>query len=128
MDEYGYVTDLELAKKILIEFFITGEYQYRDSWFRDKSGYYKEFLTQIKNELQPYDEGGFVFFDKDGTPYFGGPEGASGYWIQEVNQWYKVCKIQGPSINGAVSDLNNENTIFYEVEGELKCFVLHEID
>lgn len=126
MDEYGYITDLELAKKILIEFFTTGEYQYRDSWFDDKDGYYKAFLTQIKNELQPYDEG-FVFYEEDGTPYFGGPEGACGYWIQELNKWFEEIK-RCPSVNGAVSDLNNENTVFYEVDGELKCFVIHELD
>lgn len=126
MDEYGYITDLELAKKILIEFFTTAGYQYRDSWFRDEDGYYKEFLTKIKNELQSYDEG-FVFYEEDGTPYFGGPEGASGYWIQEANKCYEEIK-RCPSVVGAVSDFNNENKVFYEIDGELKCFVLHELD
>lgn len=127
MDEDGNIIDLELAKKILIEFFTTSEYQYRDSWFNDKNGYYKEFLTKIKNELQPFD-GGFVFYEEDGTPYFGGPEGACGYWIQDANEWYKECNLLGPSVAGAVSDLNNENTVFCEVDGELKCFVIHELD
>lgn len=126
MDEYGYITDLELAKKILIEFFTTKEYQYRDSWINDKDGSYKEFLNQIKNELYPYD-GGFTFKHEDGGVFFGGPEGASGYYIQEVNKCFEEIK-RCPSISGAVSDLNNKNTVFYEVNGELKCFVLHELD
>lgn len=126
MNEFGYVTDLELAKKILIKFFITGEYQYRDSWINDKDGHYKEFLNKIKNELQQYDEG-FVFFEEDGTPYFGGPEGASGYWIQEAGKCFEEIK-KCPSVDGAISDLNNENKVFYEIDGELKCFVLHELD
>lgn len=127
MDEHGFVTDLELAKKILIEFFTTAEYQYRDSWFHDKDGHYKKFLNQIKNELQQFD-GGFVFFEKDGTPYFGGPEGDSGLYIQELNEWYRIWKIQGPSVDGAVSDLNNQRKVFYEVDGELKCFIILEMD
>lgn len=126
MDEYGYVTDLELAKKILIEFFTTKEYQYRDSWIHDKDGSYKEFLNQIKNELYSYD-GGFTFKHEDGGIFFEGPEGASGYYIQEVNKCFEEIK-RCPSISGAVSDLNNKNTVFYEVNGELKCFVLHELD
>lgn len=126
MDEFGYVTDLELAKKILIEFFTTGEYSGRDSWIYDENGYYKEFLNQIKNELYPYDEG-FTFKRKEGGIHFGGPEGASGYYIQEASKCFEEIK-RCPSVAGAVSDLNNENTVFYEVDGELKCFVLHELD
>lgn len=30
--------------------------------------------------------------------------------------------------DGYLSDLNNENKIFYEVDGELKCFIIHESD
>lgn len=126
MDEFGYVTNLELAKKILIEFFTTKEYQYRDSWIYDKDGHYKEFLDQIKNELYPYDLG-FTFKHEDGGIFFGGPECASGYYIQEVNKCFEEHK-RCPSVAGAVSDLNNENTIFYEIDEELKCFVLHELD
>lgn len=60
---------------------------------------------------------------------FGGPEGSSGYWIQEVSEWLKEMKLTKCwSVDGLVSDLNNENKVFYEVEGELKCFIIHEGD
>lgn len=121
MNEHGYVTDLELAKKILIEFFSTKEYQYEDNF-----DYHKEFLNKIKNKLYPYDDG-FTFKHEDGGTFFGGPQFASGYYIQEVNKFFEEIK-QYPSVDGAISDLNNENTVFYEIDGKLQCFVLHELD
>lgn len=62
-----------------------------------------------------------------GGTYFGGPDGDSGLWIQELSEWIKEHKDDG-SINGWVSDLNNERKVFYEVNGELKCFIIHEGD
>lgn len=123
MDENGMVIDLELAKAILIEFFTTGEYQFAGC---DES--YKKFLEKIKTELI-YNGDYFTFKDSEGYTYFGGPEGSSGYWIQEASEWLKEMKLTKCwSVNGLVSDLNNENKVFYEVEGELKCFVIHEGD
>ena len=59
----------------------------------------------------------------------GGPEGSSGYWIQEASEWFKEMKlIKCWSVTGLVSDLNNENKVFYEINGELKCFIIHEGD
>ena len=53
--------------------------------------------------------------------------GTSGYWIQEMSEWVEDAK-RCHSVNGYLSDLNNENKIFYEVDGELKCFIIHESD
>ena len=122
MDEYGYVIDVELAKAILIEFFSTGEYQY-NKYDAD----YQEFYAKINSDLVDIGDG-YSFIDpENGHSYFGGPEGASGYWIQEMSKWVEDAK-RCHSINGYLSDLNNENKIFYEVDGELKCFIIHESD
>lgn len=120
MDEYGYVIDLELAKAIIIEFFSTGEYKY-DGYKEN----YKEFYGKIKSELI-YNGDYFTFEYETGT-YFGGPEGDSGLWIQELSEWIKEYK-EYDSTNGLVSALNNERKVFYEVNGELKCFIIHEGD
>lgn len=122
MDEYGYVIDVELAKAILIEFFSTGEYQY-NKYDAD----YQEFYAKISSDLVDIGDG-YSFIDpENGHSYFGGPEGASGYWIQEMSEWVEDAK-RCHSVDGYLSDLNNENKIFYEVDGELKCFIIHESD
>lgn len=122
MDENGMITDLELAKAILIEFFTTGKYEY------ENSSYHKHFINRIKNELF-YNEDYYTFKDNKGLTYFGGPEGACGYWIQEVSEWIKWAKkLNEISVCGLTTDLNNENKVFYEIDGELKCFIIHEGD
>lgn len=119
MDENGYVINLELAKNILIEYFSTSGYFY---------GVNENFLKQIKSELV-FTGDYYTFEDKNGGTFFGGPDGACGYWIQEMSEWIKWAKKLGSvSVSGLVSDLNNENKVFYEVNGELKCFIIHEGD
>ena len=44
-----------------------------------------------------------------------------------MSKWVEDAK-RCHSIDGYLSDLNNENKIFYEVDGELKCFIIHESD
>lgn len=129
IDCWGNVTDIELAKKILVEFFTTGEYKFRDSQFRDKDGSYKAFLEEIENELVSFD-GGFTFMIEDNLYHFGGPEGSSGYLIQEMSHYIEEAVTRSPEMGLAflANVLNDEHTVFYEVDGEIKCFVLHELD
>ena len=82
IDKYGYVTDLELAKDILVEYFSSGQYKYR----RDLA----ELLEKIRSS-----------------------------WLKDHDS---------PSIYGRVRDLNDEDKVFFEINGELKCFILHELD
>lgn len=116
IDKYGYVVDLELAKDILIEYFSSGRFEYL----------YKqeELCDKIRNNLIDYEEG-YSFRDENGT-YFGGPDGMSGYIICELQGWLKENKT--PSVDGIVRDINNEEKVFFEINGELKCFILHESD
>lgn len=116
IDKYGYVTDLELAKDILVEYFSSGQYKYR----RDLA----ELLEKIRSSLIKYEDG-YTFDDEDGLT-FGGPEGSSGYTICELSSWLKDHN--SPSIYGRVRDLNDEDKVFFEINGELKCFILHELD
>lgn len=121
MDENGNVIDLELAKAILIEFFSTNMY-----WWERREN--QKFLEKIKTELI-YNDDYFTFKDSEGYTYFGGPEGASEYWIQEVYEWVRERKLSKCwSIDGLVTDLNNEDKVFYEIDGEIKCFIIHEGD
>lgn len=116
INEYGYVIDLELAKDILIEYFSSGRYQYCNEL--------EELRNKIRDNLIKYD-GGYSFRDENGT-YFGGPDGMSGYVICELYGWIK--ENNPPSTYGIVRDLNDEEKVFFEINGELKCFILHELD
>lgn len=116
IDEYGYVVDLELAKDILIEYFSSGQYKY----CRKLEG----LREKIRSSLIKYDEG--YTFEDEGGIHFDGPDGSSGYTICELNSWLKDHT--PPSIYGTVRDLNNEDKVFFEINGELKCFILHELD
>lgn len=118
IDEYGLVIDLELAKKILIEYFSTGVYEYDDN---------DELIHKIKSDLIQVEEIDYTFRDEEGYTHFGGPDGDSGFWIQELNGWMEENK-GCCSIDGIMSDINNERKVFYEVNGDLKCFILHESD
>lgn len=110
------VIDLELAKAIIIEFFSTGEYnRYKEE--------YKKFYDKIKSEL--IYNGDYFTFETE--TYFGDPDRDCGLLIQELSEWIKEHK-DNSSINGWVSDLNDERKVFYEVNEELKCFILMEAD
>lgn len=114
MDEYGYVTDLELAKNILI------------MYFSSKYILEKKLCERIKNELIAYDNG-FTFNTQYG-PNFGGPDGSSGYVIQTLDRWL----IEHPEnlyfLGGQLQDLNRNDGVFYKVEDKLTYFVLSELD
>ncbi len=114
MDEYGYVKDVELAKTILT------------MYFGSKFMLETELLEQIKSSLVYYD-GGFTFNTPHGS-YFGGPFGMSGYVIQTLESWLKENPKNQCSVSGQVSDLNEHELVFYELEGNLTCFVLSELD
>lgn len=59
----------------------------------------------------------------------GGPDDSRGYWIQEMSEWLRwKKKLWLFSNEKLISWLNNENKVFYEINGELKCFIIHEGD
>lgn len=119
IDEFdGTVTDLDLAKSILIEYFSANE---------DEFGYEAiEICKRIKEELEEQD---FEYFlrDEEGELFFDGPEGFCGYKIRELSYWLKE-HIEHPSIYGYIRDLNSSRKVFYEINGEPKCFILEEAD
>ena len=113
MNEDGYVCDLDLAKSILI------------MYFSNKFIFKRGLCPKIKDELVEF-EGGFTFLDGDHYN-FGGPDQMSGYVIQTLEgclKEYEEC----PSMSGAAAYLNTFDVVFYEIEGEIKCFVLKELD
>ena len=111
----GTVTDLELAKSILIAYFQANEPEF---------GYEAiEICNRIKNELEELDHEYFLR-NEDNDLFFGGPEGFSGYRIQELSKWLKEQK----EYPGYLYNLNSARKVFYEVNGELKCFILEEAD
>lgn len=114
----GTVTDLELAKSILIAYFQANEPEF---------GYEAiEICSRIKDELEERDYEYFLR-DEDNDLFFGGPECFTGYRIRELSLWLKECK-EHPSIHGYLYDLNSARKVFYEIDGELKCFILEEAD
>ena len=116
MDEYGFVNDLDLAKSILI------------MYFSNKFTLERELVTKIKNELVEI-EGGFTFINSDGYYHFGGPDQMDGYVIRELEGWLKEYKeISEGDSDLMLNWLNKLDVVFYEIEGELKCFVLSEFD
>ncbi len=114
MNEDGYVCDLDLAKSILI------------MYFSNKFVLERELCTKIKNELVEI-EGGFTFINPDGYYHFGGPNQMDGYVIQTLEECLKEYE-ECPSMDGAAAYLNTLDVAFYEIEGEIKCFVLKEFD
>lgn len=116
MDECGFVNDLDLAKSILI------------MYFSNKFILERELVTKIKNELVEI-EGGFTFINPDGYYHFGGPDQMDGYVIRELEGWLKEYKeISEGDSHLMLNWLNKLDVVFYEIEGELKCFVLNEFD
>ena len=118
IDKSGYVFDVDLAKDILIAYLLSKECKYGRE--------IRKLCTRVLNELIEI-EGEFFLKNEDGDLYFGGPEGYSGYRIQEISSWLEENK-QHPSIHGSVYDLNSENKVFYEINGKLECFILMEAD
>lgn len=118
IDKSGYVFDIDLAKDILIAYFLAKEFEY---------GYeVRKLCARILNELIEI-EGEFFLRNEDGDIYFDSPEGYKGYRIQEISSWLKENK-QYSSIHGYVYDLNSTNKVFYEINGKLECFILMEAD
>lgn len=116
MDEDGCVCDLDLAKSILI------------MYFSNKFTLASELCTKIKNELAEI-EGGFTFINPDGHYHFGGPDQMDGYVIRELEGWIKEYKeISSGDLHLMLNWLNELDVVFYEIKGELKCFVLSEFD
>lgn len=74
-------------------------------------------------------EGGFTFINPDGYYHFGGPDQMDGYVIRELEGWLKEYKeISEGDSHLMLNWLNELDVVFYEIEGEIKCFVLKELD
>lgn len=86
----------------------------------------RELVTKIKNELVEI-EGGFTFINPDGYYHFGGPDQMD--VIRELEGWLKEYKeISEGDSHLMLNWLNELDVVFYEIEGEIKCFVLKELD
>lgn len=63
------------------------------------------------------------------TIILGGPDQMDGYVIRELEGWLKEYKeISEGDSHLMLNWLNELDVVFYEIEGELKCFVLSEFD
>lgn len=107
------IHDLELARAILIEYFSTGQYNYGRGEYEVK---------KIKDNLIVGQEEGCFIIPLDNGHFL------EGWWIEEIEEFIEQQKHYPPSVNGRVSDLNNEEKVFYEVDGQLKQFIIHEVD
>ncbi len=63
------------------------------------------------------------------TIILGGPDQMDGYVIRELEGWLKEYKeISEGDSHLMLNWLNELDVVFYEIEGEIKCFVLKEFD
>ena len=63
------------------------------------------------------------------TIILGGPDQMDGYVIRELEGWLKEYKeISEGDSHLMLNWLNELDVVFYEIEGEIKCFVLKELD
>lgn len=118
VDEYGWVCDLELAKKIIIAHFSTIRY-YCESVYGDKT--IDDWLHRVENNLQDFN-GSFSILRDNGRYFLGGPDGWSGFIICTLDAWLKEL--------GDVdcSEVNEDILSVVEVDGKPVVFVLHESD
>lgn len=117
VDEYGWVCDVELAKRIILAHFSTMRY-YGASVYGDKS--MDEWLDKVSNDLQEFSDGFSIM--RDGGFFLGGPDGWSGFIICTLDAWLEEL--------GDISceEANEDILSVVEVDGKPVVFVLHESD
>lgn len=124
VDKYGYVEDIELAKRIITETFSRWPFCY--NWRHNCIGEertIKEWLKKVNSSLEEFDGGGFSILRGSGHYDLGGPDGWSGFFICEISHWceelndYDISEIEDPMC-----------TIFDEDNKEFVTFILHELD
>lgn len=79
-------------------------------------------VKKIKDNLIVGQEEGCFIIPSDNGHFL------EGWWIEEIEEFIEQQKYYPPSVDGRVSDLNNEEKVFYEVDGQLKQFIIHEVD
>ena len=112
VDEYGRVIDIELAKRIIIQWLYTFDNT-------------QSKIDEVQSSLFELD-GGF-FTDRDGHASFGGPYGDSGLCLYTLESWYSRHK-ECPSIYGIERDVNSERIVIIDNNGSPEVFVIHEYD
>lgn len=114
VNEYGRVVDVELAKRIIIQWLYTFDNT------QDK-------IDEVQSSLFEFDGGFFTNKSINDTISFGGPYGDSGLCIYTLNSYYDYCK-EYPSINGTERDINSERIVIIDNNGSPEVFVIHEYD
>lgn len=128
VDKYGCVTDLNLAKRIIIEKFTGWPYIFRESEYScigtEKT--LKEWLNRVEEDLIKVGHCGYTIKQKSGCTSLGGPDGWSGFIIQEANSYF----LEEELIKELDFNPNDEVlcTIYDEEDNKFVTFVLHELD
>ena len=124
IDEYGFVTDINLAKRIIREKFTGWPYTYHpeDISVIGKENNLKEWLNKVETSLEEFD-GGFSIL-RDNKHYdLGGTDGWSGFLIQEISKFFEDEWFIDTNPNEEVLC-----TIYDNEEDKYITFVLHELD
>lgn len=126
VNEYGVVEDLDLAKRIIKEKFSGWPFTFVEDRYpcMGKEKTVKEWLKRVDEDLEEFD--GNYSIMRDGGYSLGGPDGWSGFFIQEVNAYFNDMNFKD------WGDFNpNEETmctILDEEEQKFITFILHETD
>lgn len=100
-----------------------------DEYYYIISDEIEDYMPQYMVEELVEIEGGFTFINPDGYYHFGGPDQMDGYVIRELEGWLKEYKeISDGDSHLMLNWLNELDVVFYEIKGEIKCFVLKEFD
>ncbi len=122
IDKYGYVEDLELAKRIIKEKFSGWPFNlHKFRCYGDAS--VEEWLKRVDSDLIEDRDGGFTLKRENGHYFLGGPDGWSGFDICEINSFFDYGNIKfNPNEDDPLC------TIYDEEEEKFITFVLHETD
>lgn len=101
--------NLELAKKIIIEFFSTGRFRF------DRNQ--KELIKEI-NEFLIEREDEYLLSNGNSLSY----EGWSGIRITKLDDWIDYVN----SFEGDIMQINNTDKVFYNIDGKLTLFIIEE--
>ncbi len=122
IDEFGYVTDLDLAKHLIKTMYSTVDAHLK------MGNTYQGFMKKVEDELVEFD-GGFTFRTGEGRYSFGGPEGWSGLMFQVIEKYEEELKELADGENDWIEDeVNGQKTVFGYLDGKLRCFVVREMD
>lgn len=122
IDKFGYVEDLELAKRIIKEKFSGWPFDtHKFRCYGDAS--VEEWLKRVDSDLIEDRDGGFTLKRENGHYFLGGPDGWSGFDICEINSFFDYGHIKfNPNEDDPLC------TIYDEEEEKFITFVLHETD